>query len=195
MKRVCVFCGSSRGMRKEYLSAARALGESVARQGLDLVYGGAHLGLMGAVADAALAAGGSVIGVIPEALVAKEVAHRSLRDLRVVSSMHERKALMAELSDAFVALPGGFGTLEELCEVLTWCQLGLQRKFVSVLNTCGYFDHLLELFDHFVAEGFLLPEHRRLLLVDDDPVRLIGNLRTMTPPELPDKWIRELSEA
>jgi len=150
---------------------------------------------MGAVADAALAAGGSVIGVIPEALVAKEVAHRTLRDLRAVHSMHERKALMAELSDGFVALPGGFGTLEELCEVLTWCQLGLQRKFVSVLNTCGYFDHLLELFDHFVAEGFLLPDHRQLLLVDDHPARLIGNLRTMTPPKLPDKWIRELSEA
>jgi uncharacterized protein (TIGR00730 family) len=195
MKRVCVFCGSSRGTRKEYLSAARALGESVARQGLDLVYGGAHLGLMGAVADAALAAGGSVIGVIPEALVAKEVAHRTLRDLRAVHPMHERKALMAELSDGFVALPGGFGTLEELCEVLTWCQLGLQRKFVSVLNTCGYFNHLLELFDHFVAEGFLLPDHRQLLLVDDHPARLIGNLRTMTPPKLPDKWIRELSEA
>ena len=157
----------------------------MARQGLELVYGGAHVGLMGAVADAALGAGGSVIGVIPEALVAKEVAHGGLRDLRIVGSMHERKALMAELSDAFVALPGGYGTLEELCEVLTWCQLGLQRKFASVLNTLGYFDRLLALFDHFVSEGFLLPDHRALLLVDDDPARLISTLRTTSSPAPP----------
>jgi uncharacterized protein (TIGR00730 family) len=150
---------------------------------------------MGAVADAALAAGGSVIGVIPEALVAKEVAHGGLRDLRVVTSMHERKALMAELSDAFVALPGGYGTLEELCEILTWCQLGLQRKFICVLNTLGYYDRLFALLDHFVAEGFLRPDHRQLLLADDDPTRLINTLQTMKPPRLDDKWIRKLSEA
>lgn len=195
MKRVCVFCGSSRGTRSEYLGAAKALGETLARQGLELVYGGAHVGLMGAVADATIAAGGRVIGVIPEALVAKEVAHGSLTDLRIVSSMHERKALMAQLSDAFIALPGGFGTLEELCEVLTWSQLGLQRKLVSVLNTLGYFDCLLNFFDHFVAEGFLLPDHRRLLLVDDDPGRLLETMRAAPLPELGDKWIKELREA
>ncbi len=194
MKRVCVFCGSNPGARREYLNAATALGECLARQGLELVYGGAHVGLMGAVADAALAAGGNVIGVIPAGLVSKEVAYTGLADLRVVGSMHERKALMAELSDAFVALPGGYGTLEELCEVLTWCQLGLQRKLVSALNTLGYFDRLLSLFDHFVAEGFLLPYHRRLLVVDDDPIRLIDALRTTSLPSLRDKWIKALSE-
>lgn len=195
MKRICVFCGSNAGVRKEYLHAATAFGECLARQGLELVYGGARVGLMGAVADAALAAGGTVVGVIPAALVSKEVAYTGLADLRVVGSMHERKALMAELSDAFIALPGGYGTLEELCEVLTWCQLGLERKHTSVLNTLGYFDRLLSLFDHFVAEGFLLPDHRRLLLVEDDPARLINVLQTAPLPSLRDKWVRELSEA
>jgi uncharacterized protein (TIGR00730 family) len=188
MQRVCVFCGSSRGARREYLGAAQALGDSLARQGLELVYGGAHVGLMGAVADAALAAGGRVIGVIPEALVAKEIAHSRLSDLRVVGSMHERKALMAELADGFVALPGGYGTLEELCEILTWSQLGLQRKRLGVLNTLGYFDRLLEMFAHMVAEGFLSPEHQALLLVDDDPGRLVARLRAAEPPAVTDKW-------
>jgi uncharacterized protein (TIGR00730 family) len=195
VKRVCVFCGSSRGTRTEYLDAATALGKALARQGLELVYGGSHVGLMGALADAVLESGGSVIGVIPQSLVAKEVAHARLRDLRIVGSMHERKALMAELSDAFIALPGGFGTLEELCEVLTWSQLGLQRKLVSVLNTCGYFDGLLQLFVHFVSEGFLLEDHRQLLVVDDDPKHLIDKLRSMQPPEPRWKVIRDLSEA
>ncbi|WP_031501029.1 TIGR00730 family Rossman fold protein [Bryobacter aggregatus] len=195
MKRICVFCGSSRGARPEYLSAATTFGECLAQQGLELVYGGARVGLMGAVADAVLAAGGNVIGVIPEALMVKEVAHGGIKDLRVVGSMHERKALMAELSDAFVAMPGGYGTLEELCEILTWTQLGLQRKYVSVLNTLGFFDRLLDLFDHLVAEGFLLPDHRNLLLVDKDPARLIRTLQTAKLPTLREKWVEELRKS
>ena len=137
MKRVCVFCGSRNGTRDQYVAAARRMGEALARRGIGLVYGGGGIGLMGILADAALSAGGDVIGVIPEALMAREVAHRGLTDLRVVASMHERKALMAELADAFVALPGGFGTLEEFCESLTWAQLGILRSTALALRSCG----------------------------------------------------------
>jgi uncharacterized protein (TIGR00730 family) len=188
MKRICVFCGSSRGARPEYLEAARGLGRLLAKRGSALVYGGGNVGLMGELADACLEAGSEVIGVIPEALVGWEVAHGGLTDLRVVSSMHERKALMAELADAFVALPGGFGTFEELCEVLTWSQLGLHTKPIGLLNVAGYYDPLLALFDHAVQERFLRPQHRDLVLHDEDPERLLERLREWSAPPL-HKWI------
>ncbi len=188
MRRVCVFCGSSHGTRPAYREAAERTAVVLARRGLGVVYGGGNVGLMGVLADAALAAGGEVIGVIPAALVAKELAHRGLTDLRVVDSMHERKALMAELSDGFIALPGGYGTLEELCEVLTWSQLGLHGKPCGLLNTAGYFHPLLELLDRATEEDFLRPEHRALLLVEEDPQRLVDLFERFRAPVL-DKWI------
>src|ERR671931_564342 len=146
MKRICVFCGSNIGLRNVYFAVAQATGVALARRGIGLVYGGGRVGLMGVVADAVLKEGGEVIGVIPEALTTREVAHQGLDDLRVVGSMHERKALMAELANAFIALPGGYGTLEEFCEVLTWAQLGLHRKPCGILNVEGFYDSLLSLF-------------------------------------------------
>jgi uncharacterized protein (TIGR00730 family) len=163
------------------LAAAQTLGAELVRRGLTLVYGGGDVGLMGVLADAALAAGGRVIGVIPEALVQREVAHRALTELRVVDSMHERKALMAELADAFIALPGGIGTLEELCEVLTWAQLGIHNKPVGLLNVAGYFRPLIELFDHAVAEGFMQADHRRLLLTAADGATLLDACAAWEP--------------
>ncbi len=189
--RVCVFCGSSVGARPEYRVAAAAVGKLLGEKGLGLVYGGANVGLMGVLADAALAAGAEVIGVIPESLVAKEVAHRGLPDLRVVASMHERKALMADLADAFIALPGGFGTLEEFCEVLTWSQLGIHRKACGLLNTCGYYSGLLALLDHAVAERFLRPVNRNLVFDDTDPERLIDRVLSSDVPFVP-KWVDRL---
>jgi uncharacterized protein (TIGR00730 family) len=188
VEQICVFCGSNRGARPAYAAAAQQLGTAVARRGLGLVYGGGHIGLMGVVADAALAAGGTVIGVIPEALVAKELAHPGLTELRVVPSMHERKALMGELSDAFVALPGGYGTLEEFCEVLTWAQLGLHQKPCGLLDVEGYYAHLLHLFDHAVREEFVAEGHRALVVEAQDPDRLLDLLSSYTAPVLP-KWI------
>ncbi len=188
MKRVCVFCGSNQGLRPAYKEAAWNMGQALALKGVGLVYGGGNVGLMGVVADATLAAGGEVIGVIPEALVAKEIGHTGLTDLRVVRSMHERKALMAELSDAFVALPGGCGTLEEFCEVLTWTQLGLHRKPCGLLNVEGYYDHLITFFDHAIAEQFIRPEHRSLVLQEQEPIRLL-KLLAESKPLLIDKWI------
>jgi len=187
LKRVCVFCGSSLGARPSYASAAAGLGRLLARARIGVVYGGGNVGLMGALADAALAAGGEVIGVIPEHLVGKELAHRGV-DLRIVHSMHERKALMADLSDAFVALPGGYGTLEEFCEVLTWSQLGLHTKPCGLLNVDGYYDGLLGLIDHAVAEGFVREESRGLVLVDDDAARLLERLADWRAPEA-ERWI------
>ncbi|OFX24306.1 MAG: Rossman fold protein, TIGR00730 family [Anaeromyxobacter sp. RBG_16_69_14] len=188
MRRVCVFCGSSMGARQSYVDAARALGDLVARRGLGLVYGGASIGLMGAVADAALAAGGEVIGVIPAALEAKEIAHEKLTRLEVVDSMHERKARMAELSDAFVALPGGMGTLEELSEVLTWAQLGLHGKPCGLLDVAGYWRSLVAFFEHAVQERFLRPQHRDLLLVAEDPPALLDALAAYEPAAQ-ERWI------
>jgi uncharacterized protein (TIGR00730 family) len=187
-RRICVFCGSSPGARQCYLAAASSLAKLLVARGISIVYGGSKVGLMGALADAALDAGGEVIGVIPRALIAKEVAHRRLSDLRVTESMHERKALMAELSDAFIALPGGYGTFEEFCEVLTWTQLGLQRKPCGILNVEGYYDHLLRLFDHAVAEQFLKPAHRQMVVADSDPESLIHRLLEHEVPQV-DKWI------
>ena len=188
MKRVCVFCGSRNGTRDQYVAAARRTGEALARRGIGLVYGGGGIGLMGVLADAAVSAGGDVIGVIPKALMAREVAHRGLTDLRVVASMHERKALMAELADAFVALPGGFGTLEEFCEALTWAQLGIHRKPCGLLNVEGFFDPLLSLFDHAVRERFVSPDHRSLVVVEEDPERLLDALSRWEPPAL-ERWM------
>ncbi len=159
--RICVFCGSRPGGRDEYVDQARRLGELLTSRDIGLVYGGASVGLMGAVADAVLNAGGEVIGVIPEALAVKELAHQQVGDLRVVGSMHERKALMAELSDAFIALPGGFGTFEELFEMVTWAQLGMHRKPFGILNVAGFFDGLLALVDHAIEEGFI-PTRRQV---------------------------------
>jgi uncharacterized protein (TIGR00730 family) len=188
MKRVCVFCGSSHGSRPEYRRAAEELARALAARQLGVVFGGGGIGLMNVLADTALALGIEVIGVIPEALVAKELAHRGLSDLRVVDSMHDRKTLMIELSDGFVALPGGFGTLEEFFEVLTWGQLHLHQKPCGLLNVAGYFDPLLAFFDHALAEGFLREKHRAMVLVDPDPGRLLERLATFRPPDV-DKWI------
>ena len=188
MKRVCVFCGSSRGARSVYEEAAQQLGQALAKRGVGLVYGGGHLGLMGALADATMAAGGEVIGVIPQALVAKELAHNGVADMRIVGSMHERKALMADLSDAFITLPGGFGTLEEFFEVLSWAQLGLHGKPCGILNVAGFYDTLLAVFDQVVAEAFVRPAHRSLVLVESDPQSLLERLAAFQPPQL-QKWI------
>jgi uncharacterized protein (TIGR00730 family) len=187
-KRICVFCGSSRGSRPSYVEVAQRLGTALARRGTGLVYGGGRVGLMGALADAALAEGGEVIGIIPEALLAWEVAHAGLTDLQVVASMHERKARMADLADAFVALPGGYGTLEEFCEVLTWSQLGLHAKPCGLVNVEGYYDPLLALLDHAVAERFVRPEHRALVLEAAEPELLLDLLAGYEPPAL-TKWI------
>ena len=188
MKRVCVFCGSSPGARPGYRAAAEALGAAIAKRGLGLVYGGAHVGLMGVVADAALAQGGEVIGVLPRSLEAKELAHRNLSALYVVESMHERKALMAELSDAFVALPGGIGTLEETFEAWTWTQLGLHEKPCALLDVEGYYGSLQQFLDRAVAERFVRPEHRSMLLVEDDPERLLDALSGWRAP-IVEKWL------
>ena len=189
MKRLCVFCGSSAGRRAEHREAARRLGELLARRGLGLVFGAGHVGLMGVVADAVLAAGGEVVGVIPQALVDKELAHGGLTQLHVVETMHQRKALMADLSDGFAALPGGYGTLDELFEILTWAQLGLHAKPVGLLNAAGFFDPLLAWIDHAVAEGFLKPKHRDRLLVAGDPERLLDRLLREPSPADEPKWI------
>jgi uncharacterized protein (TIGR00730 family) len=188
MKRVCVFCGSSPGVRPEYRAAAEELGSLLAERSIGLVYGGARVGIMGAVADAVLARGGEAVGVIPRALVSKEVAHQGLTELHVVGTMHERKALMADLSDGFVALPGGFGTFEEFCEVLTWSQLGFHPKPCGLLNVADYYAPLLALFDHGVREGFIRPRHRALVLTETDPEALLARMDAFVPPS-GDKWI------
>ena len=189
MRSVCVFSGSSPGARPEYLAAARTLGEELATRGVELVYGGASVGLMAAVADTVLAAGGRVTGIIPRHLADKEVAHRGLSELRVTSTMHERKALMAELSDAFVALPGGFGTLKELTEILTWSQLGLHAKPCGLLDVADFYRSLLAFVDHAVAERFVRPEHRSLVLVDTEPGQLLDAMEAWSPLPPGDKWI------
>ena len=181
LRRVCVFTGSRLGADPAYAAAAEELARAAGAAGLGLVYGGASVGLMGVLADAALDAGLEVTGVIPQALVGREIAHPRLRDLRVVGSMHERKALMAELSDAFVALPGGAGTLEELFEVYTWSQLGLHAKPCALLNVRGYYDGLAGFLDHAVSEGFLRPEHRETLLVGQEPAALLAALAAWEP--------------
>jgi hypothetical protein len=188
LKRLCVFSGSSPGARKAYAAAADRFGRLLAKNGIGLVYGGASIGLMGVLADAVLEGGGEVIGVIPSALVTKEVVHEGLPDLRVVDSMHERKALMAKLADGFAALPGGLGTLEEFCEILTWAQLGIHQKPVGLLDVDGYFQPLLRFLDHIVYERFMRPEHRSMVLVEEEPEHLIEAIRRYRPAQQ-KKWL------
>lgn len=190
MKSLCVFCGSQVGDAPKFSRAAGELGKLLARKRISLVYGGGGIGLMGILADAALKEGGKVIGVIPHPLFGREVAHRSLTELREVRSMHERKTLMYDLSDGFIALPGGLGTLEETFEILTWAQLGLHRKPCGLLNVNGYFDPLLRFLDDGTEKGFIKRKHRDLLIVDDDPSSLLDRFAAWKP--LPAKaWIRE----
>jgi uncharacterized protein (TIGR00730 family) len=181
VRSVCVFCGSQPGARPEYVAVARELGAILARRHVNLIYGGGHIGMMGAVADAALAGGGRVIGVIPEHLMRPEVAHQALTELLIVDSMHTRKRLMAERADAFVVLPGGYGTFEEMFEMITWLQLRLHAKPVGLVNVEGYFDHLLAFLRHGAAEGFIRPEHRDLLIVERAPELLLERLRLHEP--------------
>jgi uncharacterized protein (TIGR00730 family) len=185
---ICVFCGSSFGNDPAYREAARSLGSTLAQKGIMIVYGGGNVGLMGAVADAALEAGGEVIGVIPKALVEREIAHEQLTKLHVVGSMHERKALMSELSDGFIALPGGNGTLEEFFEVLTWAQLGEHHKPCGLLNVGGYYEPLLTVFDHMVDKGFLAERHRSIVQVQSTPETMLDALYNYVPPDTV-KWI------
>ena len=188
MNSVCVFCGSSPGNDPAYAEAARELGRTLAERGNTLVYGGGHVGLMGVVADAALGAGGGVIGVMPRSLVDREIGHTDLTKLHVVRSMHERKALMSELSEGFIALPGGNGTLEEFFEVLTWAQLGEHAKPCGLLNVAGYYDPLLAVFDQMVDRAFLRREHRELVLVEEDPSALLERFEGYEPLTT-IKWI------
>jgi uncharacterized protein (TIGR00730 family) len=188
---VCVFCGSSTGFRPEYAAGARQVGAALATRGLEVVYGAGHIGLMGILADAALAAGGRVIGVIPQAMVERELAHRGLSELHVVRTMHERKAQMADRAGAFLALPGGFGTADELFEILTWAQLGIHARPVGLLNVSGFFDPLLAWLDRTVQDGFLREQHRRLLIVGERPGALIDALLAGPPSLSGDKWIRD----
>ena len=188
MEAVCVFCGSREGSRPAYAEAARRTGREIARRGLGLVYGGGRVGLMGAVADAALEEGGEVVGVITEALISKEIAHAGLTKLHVVGSMHERKMLMADLADGFVALPGGYGTLEEFMEVLSWAQLSIHEKPCALLNVGGFFEPLLHLFDRAVEEGFVHPDHRSLVLAGQEPENLLDAMEGYSPPKT-KKWV------
>jgi uncharacterized protein (TIGR00730 family) len=182
LRRLCVFCGANAGGEPVYEQAAISVGRLLCRRGIELVYGGGNVGLMGALATACLDDGGHVIGVIPQMLVDREAAHTGLSELRVVGSMHERKTLMSDLADAFLTLPGGFGTWEEFFEVLTWAQLGIQRKACALLNVNGYYDPLLGMADRAVSEGFVRAPHRELLLSDDDPARLLDRLSSHVPP-------------
>lgn len=190
IKRVCVFCGSSTGAEPAYLHAASALGRALAERDIALVYGGASVGMMGALAATVLQAGGDVTGVIPRDLADKEVALTSLPDLRVVDSMHARKALMAELADGFAALPGGFGTFEEFFEVLTWAQLGLHHKPCGMLNVAGYYDRLMDFLDHAAAQHFVLPVHRDMVIIEENPDTLLDRFAVYQAPQV-DKaaWI------
>ena len=189
MRRVCVFCGSATGRRPVYREAAEQFGRALSGRGLGLVYGGGHIGMMGVVADAVLRGGGEVIGVIPRFMVDRELAHEGLTTLHVVDTMHQRKALMADLADGFAALPGGYGTGDELFEILTWSQLGLHGKPIGLLNVEGYFDPLLAWLDRAVQEGFVRAEDRRLLLETDDPDRLLEQLQQFRPPMGRPGWI------
>ena len=192
---VCVFCGSSSNAAGIHFDAARATADAVGARRLRLVYGGSHVGLMGALADRALALGVTVVGVIPQSLVAKEVAHTALTEQHVVESMHDRKALMNELSESFVALPGGFGTLDELFETLTWAQLRFHSKPVGLLNVGGFFDGLLAFMQRAIDDGFLHPAHRDMIYVDEDPGRLLDRMSAFTPPEAGKWWTRPAPSA
>ena len=191
LHRICVYCGSSPGNDPTHRAAAIALGGFLAREGITVVYGGGNVGLMGAVADGALAEGGKVIGVIPQSLLEKELGHRGVTELHVTSSMHERKQMMVDLSDGFIALPGGFGTLDELFETLTWLQLGFHHKPVGLLNIGGFFDGLTSFITHMSSAGFLKPEHADCVLVESEAEKLLARMRRFQPPDL-GKWIEKL---
>ncbi len=186
MRRACIYCGSSTGKDPVYSDTAIAMGETLARHGLDLVYGGGSIGIMRIIADSVLKSGGQAIGVIPQSLVDREVAHQGLTELHITSSMHERKSRMAELSDAFIALPGGLGTLEEIFEIWTWTQLGFHDKPIALLNTRDYYSSLLHFLDNAVDQGFVKPDHRHMLIVESDPEKLVMQLKDYVPP-LSDK--------
>ncbi len=188
LRRVCVFCGSNSGRRPEYVRAARELGRELARRGVGLVYGGANVGLMAEAADAVLASGGEAIGVIPRFMMRKEIAHQGLSELHIVETMHQRKACMAELSDGFVALPGGLGTLEEFCEVVTWAQLGLHPKPCGLLDAAGFYADLIRFLDHCVVEGFVRVEHRAAVISASSPGELLDRFAEHQPVEV-SKWI------
>jgi len=183
MRRICVFCGSSFGARPAYAEAARALGRLLVDRELELVYGGGNVGLMGVIADEVLAAGGRAIGVIPDSMVSREVAHTGLTELHVVSSMHARKALMAELSDGFIAMPGGIGTLDELFEIWTWSQIGIHAKPLGFLDVEGYYAHLQVFLDHVAAEGFMRARHRAMVALEADPAALLTAMGGFEAPE------------
>jgi uncharacterized protein (TIGR00730 family) len=190
LKRLCVFCGSSFGVNPAYVKAAIDLGNAIAKRNICLVYGGARVGLMGEIASTVIRAKGEVIGVIPKDLVEKEVAHNDLSDLRIVGTMHERKSLMAELSDGFIALPGGFGTMEEIFEAITWAQLSFHDKPCGFLNIKGYYNDLIKFLDHSVEENFIVPEHRAMIIIDDDPESLLDKFLNYEPPKIDKaKWI------
>ena len=188
MKRICVFCGSNSGNNPIYLETAKKLGLFLAEKEIELVFGGGRVGLMGKIADTVMAKGGKVIGIIPESLADKEVAHEGLTELHVVDSMHTRKAMMADLSDGFIALPGGFGTFEELCEIITWAQLGFHSKPCGFLNIDGYYNPLVELFDKATEELFVRPEHRKLVLIESEIEKMFDLMINYQPPTL-EKWI------
>jgi hypothetical protein len=188
MKAICVYCGSSPGRLEVYASAARALGQALVERDLGLVYGGASIGLMGLIADTVLQLGGRAVGVIPQALARKEVVHRHLTELHVTQSMHERKTLMADLSDGFIAMPGGIGTFEEIFEIWTWAQLGIHTKPCGLLNVAGYYDALSTFLDHAAAEQFLKPPHRSLLIVEQEPQALLDRFASYQPPSV-RKWL------
>lgn len=188
MQRICVYCGSSPGGNEVYTRAAHELADTLVQNGIELVYGGSHMGTMGILADAVLSQGGAVHGVIPQMLEEKEVAHTGLTELHIVTSMHERKSMMAALSDAFIALPGGFGTLEELIEIVTWGQLRFHEKPCGVLNVNGYFDKLLAFLDHMQAEDFLKAENRAMLMADHSATGLIHQFEQYAPPAT-EKWL------
>ncbi|RXJ02005.1 TIGR00730 family Rossman fold protein [Anaerobacillus alkaliphilus] len=187
MKSIAVFCGSSDGNDPSYLDAARELGKKLAEEGIQLVYGGAQVGCMGAVADSVIEHGGRAIGVIPKKLMRVEIAHGNLTELHIVETMHERKAMMAELADGFITLPGGSGTLEEFFEVLTWAQIGYHQKPCSLLNVSNYYTPLLSLFDHMIEQGFVKEEYRKLIIMEEDPSVLIGKLKSYKPAYI-HKW-------
>ena len=193
IRTLCVFCGSSVGSHPLYSDIARRLAEFLLEKKISLVYGGANVGLMGIMADTMLAGNGKVIGVMPKSLVEHEVAHQNLTEMHIVSGMQERKAMMADLSDAFIALPGAYGTLDELFEVLTWNQLGIINKPIGLLNINGFYDHLVSMLDHAVAEKFLRPEHRNMLLIGEDIDQLIQNLENYKPV-IAEKWIERLKQ-
>ena len=188
MNHICIFCGSNPGASPDYAAAARALGNLLARRGITLVYGGGNVGLMGIIADAALAAGGEVIGVIPDFLLRKEVGHSGLTRMEIVQTMHERKQKMAELSSGFIALPGGMGTLEEMCEILTWGQLGLHHKPFGLLDTAGYYQPLIRMFDQMVAERFLHSQNREMVLTASEPEALLALMEQYQVPDV-EKWL------